>query len=107
MMNEDTKISVSTSVGQTQQAIIKDSIGQGSPEAALISSCSIGTAIKNTFRFKISTRIGGLGLNCLIFQDDISKLNDRLEDAREGCKMIDERSKGERGRGRRESKRER
>ena len=90
MMNEDTKISVSTSVGQTQQAIIKDSIGQGSPEAALISSCSIGTAIKNTFRFKISTRIGGLGLNCLIFQDDISKLNDRLEDAREGCKMIDE-----------------
>merc|ERR1711899_117491 len=52
MMNEDTKISVSTSVGQTQKAAIKDSIGQGSPEAALISSCSIGTAIKNTFRFK-------------------------------------------------------
>ena len=24
-------------------------------------------------------------LNCLIMQDDISKMNDRLEDARSGC----------------------
>ena len=29
-------------------------------------------------------------LNSLIMQDDISKMNDTLEQAREGCRMIDD-----------------
>ena len=31
-----------------------------------------------------------MDLNSLIMQDDISKINDRLEDARSGCDKIDD-----------------
>ena len=34
--------------------------------------------------------LGIMPLNSLIMQDDISKMNDTLEDARSGCKMIDD-----------------
>ena len=88
-LNEDTDIRVKTSVGLSSVARIKDSIGQGSVGAALVSSLNIGSAIKDTFGNEKSTKIGNLYLNSLIFQDDISKLNDTLEQAREGCKRID------------------
>ena len=88
-LNEDTDIRVKTSVGLSSVARIKDSIGQGSVGAALVSSLNIGSAIKDTFGNEKSTNIGNLYLNSLIFQDDISKMNDTLEQAREGCKRID------------------
>ena len=37
-----------------------------------------------------STRLGLMDLNSLIMQDDIRKMNDRLEDARSGCDKIDD-----------------
>ena len=62
----------------------------------MASSCSIGTAIYETFKEEFSTMIGRLGLNCLIFQDDIGKLNDNMDAAREGCNKIDETLKSKR-----------
>ena len=44
-LNENTKISVKTSVGESKTAPIDDSIGQGSFSAALSSSLNIGCAI--------------------------------------------------------------
>ena len=41
------------------------------------------------FRDIASTSIGTLGLNNLVFQDDISKMNDHLGQAREACTKID------------------
>ena len=88
-LNEGTKISVNTSVGETDQATIWDSIGQGSVGAALVSSLNIGVAIKETFMDQYTANIGEVLLNTLIFQDDISKMNDNIDQAKEGCEKID------------------
>ena len=89
-LNEDARISVKTSVGESKQSWVKDSIGQGSGGAALVSSLNLGCAIDDTFQNQASTKIGNLGLNSLCFQDDISKLNDDLNEARRGCSLINE-----------------
>ena len=88
-LNEGTRISVKTSVGETDKATIFDSIGQGSVGAALVSALNIGVAIKETFTDQYTANIGQLSLNTLIFQDDISKMNDNIEQARDGCHKID------------------
>ena len=88
-LNEDTQIAVKTCVGLSDSATITDSIGQGSVGAALVSSLNIGVAIEDTFKGEPSTKIGKVKLNSLVFQDDISKLCDNLEQAREGCHKID------------------
>ena len=90
ILNENTCISVKTSVGETKCAICRNTIGQGLEASALASSCNIGCAIADTFENEYSTKIGDLILHTLIFQDDIAKLNDNIEDARKGCNKIDE-----------------
>ena len=87
-LNEDTRISVRTSVGESESKLIKNSLGQGSFGAALASSLNIGCAIQDTFRETSSTNIGTLPLNAVVMQDDIAKLNDNLGQARDGCKKI-------------------
>ena len=59
-------------------------------EVKTLNSFNIGHAVVDTFKGIPSTRIGCLGLNSLILQDDISKMNDNLNQAREGCEKIDE-----------------
>ena len=93
-LNADTRISVRTSVGDTAEKSIIDSIGQGSAGASLISSLNIGCAMERTFKYMYTSSIGHLRLNSLIFQDDISKMNNGIEQAREGCKKIDNTLKG-------------
>ena len=66
-LNEGTRISVKTSVGETDKATIFDSIGQGSVGAALVSSLNIGVAIKETFTDQYTANIGQLPLDTLIF----------------------------------------
>ena len=51
-LNEDTKIAVRTSVGESKTEIIKNSVGQGSFGAALASSINIGCAIQDTLKNK-------------------------------------------------------
>ena len=89
-LNEDTLISVNTSVGESKQALITDSIGQGSVGAALVSSLNIGHAIKEAFKYNYTASIGNVLLHALIFQDDISKMNDTIAQAKESCQIIDE-----------------
>ena len=88
-MNQDTRISVKTSVGLSRSANVKDSLGQGSMGAALVSTINIGNAVQETFK-EPSTEIGDLKLNSLVFQDDICKLSNRLLDSREGSEKIDD-----------------
>ena len=76
-------------MGESKQRIVEDSIGQGSGGAALVSSLNLGCAIDNTFQNQASTKIGNLGLKSLCFQDDISKLNDNLNEARRECDKWD------------------
>ena len=84
-LNEDTRISGRTSVGESDSKLIKNSLGQGSFGAALASSLNIGCAIQDTFQETCSTNIGTLPLNAVVMQDDIAKVNDNLKQARDGC----------------------
>ena len=44
----------------------------------------------DTFKGIPSSSIGTMGLNSLILQDDISRMNDTLEQARNGCELLDD-----------------
>ena len=72
-LNEDTKIAVKTSVGESETELIKNSVGQGSFGAALASSINIGCAVQDTLKGKKSTSFGHLDLNALVMQDDIAR----------------------------------
>ena len=63
-------------------------IGKGSFAAALASSLNIGCAVDGITRGIVSANIGELELNSLIFQDNISKMNYTLEDARKGARDV-------------------
>ena len=88
-INANTRISVKTSVGDSDFLSIFDSIGQGQNAAALVSSMNIGCAMEDTFQNKATSRIGRVNLNTVIFQDDIGKFNDSVDEARDGTKQID------------------
>ena len=89
-LNEDARISVKTSVGETRSKKVKNSLGQGTFGAALVSTLNIGCAIEDTFIGRPSTSIGFVNLNSLVLQDDVNKMNDSLPQARIGCNKIDE-----------------
>ena len=78
-INEDANITVRTSVGESGTRLVKNSIGHGMFGAAVASSLNIGRALKKTFRGTPSKMLGRKPLNSLIMQDDINKMNDRLE----------------------------
>ena len=74
-LNNKTKISILTPLGETDGATIMNGIGQGSFAAALASSLNIWCGVENITRRVCSANIGELELNSLIFQDDIAKMN--------------------------------
>ena len=88
-INEDTSIGVKTSVGNSEKKLVKNSKGQGIFEAAQASSLNIGWAVKNTFRSKALATMGSMRLNCVVKQDNIAKIKDNLNEAREGCNKKD------------------
>ena len=87
-LNEDTRISVNTSVGRSSSKVIEDSVGQGSAGAAIVSSLNIGCAVEDAFKDQTSTTIGDVELNSEVFQDDIANLNDDTGKQRQACKNI-------------------
>ena len=54
-LNENTKIRVKTSVGESDAKLVKNSLGQGSFGAALASSINIGCAIQDAFHESSTT----------------------------------------------------
>ena len=66
------------------------SLKEGSFAAALVSSLNIGSAIADKFQGESSSNIGLLELICLILQDDIMKMSNTLEQARNGSQKINE-----------------
>ena len=89
-LNANTKISVQTSVGESKSAPIEDSIGQGSFSAALSSSLNIRCAVADKLKDECTASIGQLELIALILQDDISKVCNTVEQARNGSQKIDD-----------------
>ena len=62
-LNENTRICVRTTVGESDSKLIKNSLGQGSFGAALASSINIGFAIQDTFHETSSTNTATLPIN--------------------------------------------
>ena len=89
-LNCKTRISVVTPVGESDAARFFDSIGQGSFGAALASSLNVVTSIYDATKDETLTELGHMPLNCLIFQDDIARLNTTLDQARSGTALIGE-----------------
>ena len=89
-LNANTKISVKTSVGESKTAPIYDSIGQGSFSAAISSSLNIGCGVADKLKDDCTANIGTLELIALILQDDITKMCNTIEQARNGSQKIDE-----------------
>ena len=87
-LNNKTKISILTPLGETDGATIMNGIGQGSFAAALASSLNIGCAVDGITQGICSANIGEVELNSLIFQDNIAKMNRTMEDARKGAKEV-------------------
>ena len=87
-LNNKTRISIITPVGETDNATIMNGIGQGSFAAALGSSINIGSAVHELTKDEPTAHIGGMQLNSLIFQDDIARMNSSLAQARKGAQDI-------------------
>ena len=66
-LNNRTRISILTPVGETDSATIINGIGQGSFAAALASSINIGTAVDEITKGEVTAKIGNMELNSLIF----------------------------------------
>ena len=88
-LNNKTKKSILTPLGETDHATIMNGIGQGSFAAALASSLNIGRGVESITKGVRSANIGELELNSLIFQDDIAKMNYSMEDARKCATDVD------------------
>ena len=80
MLKNRTRISILTQVGEADNATIINGIGQGSFAAAL--------AVCDITKGEVSDNIGNMPINCLIFQNDFTKINRTMEDARKGAKDI-------------------
>ena len=65
--------------------LVKNRIGQGMFGAALASSLNICCAIDSPFGGEASATMGTMGLNCVIMQDDIAKMNHDLKGAIVWC----------------------
>ena len=55
-LNEETRISVRTSVGDSDEKSLVDWLGQGSAGASLVSSLNIGCAVDRTFKYTHGSR---------------------------------------------------
>ena len=86
-LNYKARISVKTTVGESDSEVIFDSLGQVMFGAALVSSLNIGCGVQDAFRGRPTSSLGFLGLNVL--QDDISNMCDSLTQARDSCNKID------------------
>ena len=98
-LNKDTRISVRTPVGDTEQRETGEGWGQGTIEGAICSAVNLDNGVKDFFstsEYEIS--YGDLALSPLLFQDDISRIavspftaqmgNDKLEALAE-TKLLD------------------
>ena len=75
-MNKDTKIKVRTAVGDSEEKVTGENIGQGTLEGANISAANIDYSVNMFFKSSMDElSYGSEQLQPLLFQDDISRLS--------------------------------
>ena len=76
-MNKNTRITVQTPVGQTEETDTGETVGQGTLEGAIISAISLDKGVDDYFSgSEYEVDYAGLRLQPLLFQDDVSRLAD-------------------------------
>ena len=84
-MNKNTRISVDTPVGLSDEADRGEGVGQGTLEGALVSAANLDSGVRDCFRdSEYEVSYGGLGLGPIMYQDDVSRLADSVDAAQAG-----------------------
>ena len=84
-MNNDTRISVQTPVGVTEECKIGESVGQGTLEGAIISAVNLDNGVQDFFA-NSDDEINYLGMKMgpLLFQDDVGRLASSIASVQSG-----------------------
>ena len=85
MMNKNTRISVQTPVGPTEEEDTGEGVGQGTLEGALVSSANLDSGVDDFFHnseYEIS--YGEIPLQPILYQDDVARMSDDLKSAQMG-----------------------
>ena len=90
MMNKETIIKVETALGETEEADIDDGIGQGGVESGILSAKSLDGGVTQYFSdHKGNVFYGKIEIKCLLWQDDVMKVNGSVKDAQDSNKRME------------------
>ena len=88
-MNEKRVIKIITPVGESEEDEVKEGVGQGNLESAIISSSSLGKGVEEYFSSsQWESSYGRVRLQPATFQDDISRMVSSLQAARAGKSFL-------------------
>ena len=98
-LNENTKFSVQTPLGLTEEAERGEGLGQGTMKGALVSSVSLDSGFMDKFASsEVETSYMSVRLQPLLFQDDVARISTSVASAQSGnvkmesvaeCKLLD------------------
>ena len=89
-MNKNTKISVQTPVGMTDEKDTGEGVGQGTLEGALVSAVNLDNGVNDFFHdSEYEVSYGMVDLQPLLFQDDVARLSLDIEATQMGNNMMD------------------
>ena len=84
-MNKNTKISVQTPVGITEESDTGEGVGQGTLEGGLVSAVSLDKGVNDFFcDSEYEVNYGEVALQPLLYQDDEARLSTDLESVQMG-----------------------
>ena len=90
MMNKETIIKVETALGETEEADIDDGIGQGGVESGILSAKSLDGGVTQYFSDHTGNVFyGKIEIKCLLWQDDVMKVNGSVKDAQDSNKRME------------------
>ena len=90
VLNKNTRFSVMTPVGVTEEAERGPGVGQGTGEGALISALNLDSGVRNFFCSSDSeVSYGPVKLAPVLFQDDIARLTLNIKSAQQGNKRME------------------
>ena len=89
-MNKNTRISVQTPVGTTDECDTGEGVGQGTLEGALVSAVNLDSGVNEHFHdSEYEVSYGNVTLQPILFQDDVARLSLDLESVQMGNNKMD------------------
>ena len=83
-MNKETIIKVRTAIGETEEAEVEDSLGQGGVESGILSALSLSNGVFQFFEDCVNDMFyGNVTIKAIMWQDDVMMPSASLLDAQE------------------------